>query len=781
MRRTGHAGLPAWSLLGLAGLFTPVVVLHEAVFAGGVGAWAAGGGVAVGLLIAWASTRWSWDLVSTGVVGLTAYLGLGGWFALKSTVMWGVVPTWATVQMLVWGAVHGWRDLLTLSPPVGIYAGVAVVPWLVGLVCGGVAGLLTMRRGRFVVGTVPVVVMAVIGVAWGWSGLEPPAWPVVLWMAGLLGWWAWWRQWVQMRAGHEVVAGQGASGRVEETTAVSGGTSGQGMSAVMRGQRLLVGGLTLALAGALAIVVVPYWPGLEDRTVLRDLVEPPVDARDYASPLSSFRHYTTDLADTPLVTASALPVGTRIRLATMDSYDGITMGMADPATAGDDRYVRAGTRLPADEHAGGRIRLDVRTGPLSGPWLPSVQTPARVVLPDTAARDALHVNNAAATLMLASGSAADVSYTLEAVGAPEPSDGALEGLSVAAPSGGSDTGVPESVTELAFEVTAAEQSALGRARAIERYLSGTGRFSNHVTEVSRPGHRADRLTRMLQREQLVGDDEQYAVLMQLMLHQLGLDARVVMGLYPENWPAEGEPVTLTGGEVHAWVEVPFAGVGWVTFDPTPPRDQVPQTDVPQPRSVPRPQVLQPPDPPKPPVELPPNVSDRPVLDRPEPTVEIPWPWVAGGGGALFVLVGPLLAIVGWKARRRAVRRRQADPREAVTGAWDEARDRAVDAGIQITPVMTRQEVAGLLLPADTVTDPWAGTDADVAEPLALARRADAANYGLEVPDTVAVAAAWQSTAAVQALLADGVGWWGRVRQRLSVRSLRPGRQKRSRR
>ena len=38
---------------------------------------------------------------------------------------------------------------------------------------------------------------------------------------------------------------------------------------------------------------------------------------------------------------------------------------------------------------------------------------------------------------------------------------------------------------------------------------------------------------MISAEALVGDDEQYATLMALMLHSQGINARVVMGAYPE--------------------------------------------------------------------------------------------------------------------------------------------------------------------------------------------------------------------------------------------------------
>ena len=94
--------------------------------------------------------------------------------------------------------------------------------------------------------------------------------------------------------------------------------------------------------------------------------------------------------------------------------------------------------------------------------------------------------------------------------------------------GSADSDVPDGVQELAQEVTAGEGTQLGRARAIERYLNKHGYFSNADAASSRPGHRADRISRMLSLQQMIGDDEQYSVLMALMLHSLGI-RRVVTG------------------------------------------------------------------------------------------------------------------------------------------------------------------------------------------------------------------------------------------------------------
>jgi transglutaminase-like putative cysteine protease len=68
----------------------------------------------------------------------------------------------------------------------------------------------------------------------------------------------------------------------------------------------------------------------------------------------------------------------------------------------------------------------------------------------------------------------------------------------------------------------------------------------------------------------IGYCQQFSGSMALMLRMLGIPARVVSGFAP------GTPVTDAPGEyrvrdfdAHAWVEVYFPNIGWVTFDPTP--------------------------------------------------------------------------------------------------------------------------------------------------------------------------------------------------------------------
>ena len=679
-----------WRLLVVAALLVPMVLLHEPVFGDGAGLRAAGAGCAVGLLIAAASTRWRWDALSTLAAVLAAHLLGGGAAALPTTTAHGVVPTALTIQTLVIQTVRSWKDLLTLMPLASAYVGPAVMPWLSGLLCSLAAGLLTVRARRPMLGTAPIMLLGALGIAFGPTGVRPAVWPAVAWFAAVLAWWAWIGSRMSLESGEDIRVGRTAVGLTMTRTA----TRGASRAVARTGRRIVVAALTLALAGGTGLAATTGL-GPWQRVVGRDLITPPLDARQYPSPLAAFRHYTSDLEETTLVQVAGLPEGARLRLAAMDVYDGTTFTMSPAGTHPGDGYLSVGTRMPAFDVPDGSAaaQMTISSSGLLGPWVPTTGAVTALTFTggDAAAQqDGLHLDRWAQAL-LTTGPTASMTYSLDTMVTPDWSDGQLQGVD-APPPRGEDRHVPQAVSDLATRVAGSEQTPLGRARAIERYLTTNGYYSNEDTAASRPGHRSDRLQRMLEADQLIGDDEQYAALMALMLHSLGVNARVVMGLYP---PDGGQSATLHGGDVHAWVEVEFDGVGWQTFDPTPPYDQTPQTEVTKPRSVPQPQVLQPPEPPDAPIELPPSTSDKPAGQQNDEGRSLPWGIIGAVGAGLLLLVGPVVLIVAAKALRRR-RRRRAEPARALTGSWDEVVDLATDAGIDVPVHLTRQEAAWML-------------------------------------------------------------------------------------
>jgi transglutaminase-like putative cysteine protease len=84
-------------------------------------------------------------------------------------------------------------------------------------------------------------------------------------------------------------------------------------------------------------------------------------------------------------------------------------------------------------------------------------------------------------------------------------------------------------------------------------------------------------------EDRAGYCQQFAGAMALMLRMSGIPARVVSGFAP-GVPQAGSAYSVSDTDAHAWVEVLYPGIGWVTVDPTP--GQTPaHTDVPVPGSV----------------------------------------------------------------------------------------------------------------------------------------------------------------------------------------------------
>lgn len=766
----GDFRAPWWTPAVLLGVAVGPALVFESAFGGGAGLIACLGGALVGLAVAWASGRWRWDALTTAVVATACYLGLGGAAATPETSIGGVVPTLRSVQVLLFGVVHAWRDLLTVALPAAGSTGPAVLPWLLGLVAGLASGLVTWRAGRPLLGTLPWGVLALVAVAFGPSGYGPPAWPSALWVGGVLAWLAWSVHQTRIGAGRDVIVGARA-----ERSASEPPSPATGAVARPTARRVLAALATLLLAGGMAVALVDG--RLHERTVLRDLVEPPLNLHDYASPLASYRHYTTDLAEDPMLTLSSLPAGARVRLGVMDAWDGIAFTGSDPVVSGHGRYVpTAGRVRPSTPDA---ETVTIEASGLVGPWLPSVGAPQDVAFTGANASRltaGLHANTWADALLTTTAPRVwGTSYTLTTTVPPVWADGQLAGVPTLAQRAPEGEPVPQEVAELAQRIAAAEITPLGRARAIERHLAKEGFYSSADTPQSRPGHRADRLIRMLQYEELIGDDEQYAALMALMLQSQGIPARVVMGFYPEQPAPQGESVVLRGRDAHVWVEIPFEGLGWAVFDPTPPRDQVPQTDVPEPRSVPRPQVLQPPDPPEPPVELPPHVTARDVDDRPDPTEPLPWGLILGVGGGALALLGPVLGILAAKALRRR-RRRGGEPTASVLGAWAEAIDLARDAGVRVPTHLTRSEAARHL--TATFLAPATAARPDPRTPAAsgpaveeLARRADTAAFSPEPISPDDAQAAWGDLGSVRSAYAAGASRWARWRSAVSVRSL----------
>lgn len=789
MRR---AAMPAWSLLVLGVLFVGPVVMFESVFGGGQGAIAAGVGVLVGLLVSWAASKWRWDLLSIVASVVAAHFLFGGGAALRETTRWGVVPTSRTLQTLVIGAVEAWKDLLTLTPPAASYVGPAMVPWMACLVCSVAAGVVTVRYGRPMWGSAALILCGVIAIVWGPTGHTPNLALVIVWWVALIAWWSWASAIGRARSGTDIVIGMSSS-----TTSASTTMGGSSRQVVHVWWRVGMGALMVGVMVAAAIPAASLLgPTASDRIVGRDVVEPPVDAREYPSPLSSYRHYNKDLEDSSLIHVSNLPKEARVRLGAMDVYDGTTFGMSVANTDGTAGYRRVGSTIPGRSADDAELETNVSTSQLLGPWVPTIGQVHVLRFdegdPNAAAQQKGLNYDLWAETALTTGPAGEMGYTMSLSMPREHADSEYASVEATRYAGG-DTNVPKDVDTLAAEHTTTARSDLEKARAIENFLHTDGYYSNDDTINSRPGSSQDRIQRMIGADMLVGDDEQYATLMALMLHSQGINARVVMGAYREGTSGN---VDLTGADMHAWVEVEFPGVGWATFDPTPPRDQQPTTQVNKPKSVPKPQVLQPPEPPEQPVELPPATRDQ-ATDPHDPNgLHIPWMAIGTVSLSLLILLGPIVLVLLAKSRRRKSRRKAAAA-EAVRGSWDELVDTAIDSGLVVEPHLTRQEVAWALASqwapetpeggeapsrksrksgkrsaADVRVPGWSLFSGAVPRVVTVARRADVADFALTGARSQDAEQAWEDVDELRREWASSVSVFARVRHALSLKSLR---------
>ncbi|MEP7191352.1 MAG: transglutaminaseTgpA domain-containing protein [Actinomycetota bacterium] len=745
------------ALIGVANLgFGPT-------FGGGSYLVAAGSGTLLGLGLAWVGALRRLSTVSLAGATVLAYFAFGGVVVLPQTTIAGVLPTLATVRGLGLGAVTSWKGLLTIVPPVEAFPEVGIVPYLSCLVVAVLAGSLALRARRVGWALLPVAGLTVGVILMGTAQV---AWPLAQGIAfGILGLgWSAWRR---------------ASARSEALRAARAGiAAGDGAKAsrALRTRRIRNAAVMLAIAGTLTAVAAPLLQPVGQRQVLRDQIVPPLDLREYPSPLVGFRKYVKDLDKQVLFTVSGLPRGARIRLATMDAYTGTVFDVAggtpgSPTGSGSFNRMAPGTGSGAALPAGARTdEVSIKIAAYRGVWLPEVGRSLAITFSGgraDALAQGLYGNSETGTVLSTAGLRSGDRFTVRSLVAAAPAvtgvgSGGFADLQLPAPAR-----VPQSVTSVANTFVGDASTAADKVGRLREALSSGGVFSDGLDGQlnSRAGHGSDRIDTLLSGAQMVGDDEQFAVAMALMARQLGIPARVVMGFYPKaNSSTRGGVYAVTGGDVHAWVEVAFAGAGWVTFDPTPRADQPPKAQDPRSKSRPQPQVLQAPPPPDEPAEAP--LQPIAAAADADKKLSAGTRWLGYLARAaevalpIVVLASPFVLILVAKSRRRRRRLGAQAAEERLSGGWREVTDAAMDLGTPVLASDTRRESAGSL----QVLYPR-------VRALALAERADAAVFGAYEPTDADVSLFWADVEQIVADMSLSAGRWGRLRGRFSVRSL----------
>ncbi|MBU4335809.1 MAG: DUF3488 domain-containing protein, partial [Actinobacteria bacterium] len=331
-------------------------------------------GTALGLIAGW--QRWP-ALAVTAVALVLAVLGGGPLIGTS------VVPTPGGVRTVVRALVTCWSDVLTLSPPIGRVGDVLLAPFVLALAGSVVAVTVTLRARRATVaalaGVVPVLVL-VVSVLLGTA--EPPVRPALAGavLAALL------LVWASARSG---------------ALAVRRRASASALTVLV-----LVAGVGLA----------PEVMGATSRFVLRNEITPPFDPADHSSPLAAFRSFVK-ADDEVLFTVSGLPSGARVRLATLDRYDGTVWNVAGgQAAEGSGEFRRVGDTIET-EVTGSQAHVTFTIEGLDGVWLPTVGQ-AESFTTDATTAGELRYNDATGAAVLTGGLTAGTTYTVDAVVPP---------------------------------------------------------------------------------------------------------------------------------------------------------------------------------------------------------------------------------------------------------------------------------------------------------------------------------------------------------------------------
>ena len=136
--------------------------------------------------------------------------------------------------------------------------------------------------------------------------------------------------------------------------------------------------------------------------------------------------------------------------------------------------------------------------------------------------------------------------------------------------------IKNSVEKQAREIIAPYTTKLQHVQAIERYFRNNYKYSAKKLKLTRPDGSAassyDYLNYFLyQNENKEGYCTLFASGMVSMLRSVGYPARVVTGYYatPFYKGVDQYAVDIMDYNYHAWVEVYFEGIGWLSFEPTP--------------------------------------------------------------------------------------------------------------------------------------------------------------------------------------------------------------------
>ncbi|MEO8093759.1 MAG: transglutaminase-like domain-containing protein, partial [Pseudolysinimonas sp.] len=515
---------------------------------------------ALGTIVAILGAVFRWKsfvviLVSFGVLVLA-----GVPLAVPDEAVAGFLPSWQGVINLLSGVALGWKQLLTIALPVGDYQALLVPAFVMVLTSTIVSLSIALRAKWGELAVLPPIAMFVAAIAFGPEAVPWPV-PAALGMLAVVLLWLIWRRFRRRR--------ESIRSLTRSTDAPRSAELGSGVGA----RNLLAGAALLGVAAAASIGAATVLPPVGDRDVLRTAIEQPFDPRDYPSPLSGLRRYLRDdRAAATLFTVAGLPKNARIRIATLDSYDGVVYAVgSDKVDSASGSFVRIPAGVDQSATDGTPVQLTVTVGDYQGVWLPTVGLFESVSFGGERSghlRDAFYYNDVSGTAAVIGGLSSGDSYHLDAVVPSQPTEQQLGGVT---PGSAVVPRLGELPNELALNLDAYVEGISDPGARLVAALTGLkaeGYISHGLAAdepPSRSGHAADRITELFTAPRMIGDAEQYAVAAALMARQLGFPARVVFGFVHagSGSGAGGDGVPIRGDDVTAWIEVNTAEYGWV--------------------------------------------------------------------------------------------------------------------------------------------------------------------------------------------------------------------------
>jgi hypothetical protein len=268
--------------------------------------------------------------------------------------------------------------------------------------------------------------------------------------------------------------------------------------------------------------------------------------------------------------------------------------------------------------------------------------------------------------------------------------------------------LPAIVAEEALAAVEGATSNYDKAVALQQYFRG-GDFAyseDAPVEGDYDGTSAEIIGTFL--EERSGYCVHFASAMAAMARTLGIPSRIAVGFtagaLAETDESGEEQYEVTTDDLHAWPELYFDTVGWVRFEPTVGRSDVPvypSAAIDDPATPDVDESTAPPVAPETPVDPEAEAQDPDDSSNPTTARAFDWTSVVLGLSGLALLVVLLIPAMNRIGRRRA-RMHALRAGGTVLGVWDEVRDTALDLGWRLSDAETPREfVARLTLPADS--------------------------------------------------------------------------------